>query len=86
MVKVRWCSLPNLIAGRAVVPEILQDELSGHRLAVETLRLLEDPEAAARQRAAFAEVRARLGAPGVGRRAAHAVLATAQLGAAAPPA
>jgi lipid-A-disaccharide synthase len=80
MVKVPWCSLPNLIAGRAVVPEVLQDELSGHRLAAEALRLLEDPETAARQRAAFDDVRARLGSPGVGRRAAHAVLETAALG------
>ena len=84
MVKVPWCSLPNLIAGRAVVPEILQDELTGHRLAAEALRLLEDPTAAAAQRAAFEEVRARLGAPGVGRRAAQAVLETARLDAPAP--
>jgi lipid-A-disaccharide synthase len=84
MVQVPWCSLPNLIAGRAVVPEVLQDELSGHRLAAEALRLLEDPEAAARQRAAFDEVRARLGSPGVGRRAAQAVLETAALGVTAP--
>ena len=86
MVKVPWCSLPNLISGRAVVPEILQDELTGHRLAAEALRLVEDPAAAEAQRSAFKEVRARLGEPGVGRRAAKAVLETARLGAAAGPA
>jgi len=79
MVRVKWCSLPNLIAGRAVVPEVLQDDLSGQRLAAEALRLLEDPVAATAQRAAFKEVRARLGEPGVGIRAARAVLHTAGL-------
>lgn len=80
LVRVPWCSLPNLIAGRAVVPEILQDDLTGQRLASEALRLLEDPLAATAQRAAFKEVRARLGEPGVGRRAARAVLEAARLG------
>jgi len=79
LVRVPWCSLPNLIAGRAVVPEILQDDLTGQRLASEALRLLEDPVAATAQRAAFKEVRARLGEPGVGRRAARAVLEAARL-------
>ncbi len=79
MVRVRWCSLPNLIAGRAVVPEILQDDLTAHRLAAEALRLIDDPVAATAQRTAFKEVRARLGEPGVAQRAARAVLETARL-------
>ena len=82
LVRVPWCSLPNLIAGRAVVPEILQDALTGQQLASEALRLLEDPVAATAQRAAFKEVRAQLGEPGVGQRAARAVLETAGLRAA----
>ena len=84
LVKVRWCSLPNLIANRGVVPEVLQDELTGQRLAAEALRLIEDPAAAAAQRAAFGQVRAQLGAPGVGRRAAQVVIETARLGVPVP--
>jgi lipid-A-disaccharide synthase len=84
LVKVRWCSLPNLIANRGVVPEVLQDELTGQRLAAEALRLIEDPAAAGAQRAAFEQVRAQLGAPGVGRRAAQAVIETARLGVPVP--
>jgi lipid-A-disaccharide synthase len=84
LVKVRWCSLPNLIANRGVVPEVLQDELTGQRLAGEALRLIEDPAAASAQRAAFEQVRAQLGAPGVGRRAAQAVIETARLGVPVP--
>jgi lipid-A-disaccharide synthase len=84
LIKVRWCSLPNLIANRGVVPEVLQDELTGQRLAGEALRLIEDPAAASAQRAAFEQVRAQLGAPGVGRRAAQAVIETARLGVPVP--
>ena len=75
----RWISLPNIVAGRAIVPEILQGDVTGHRLAAEASRLLEDPVAATAQRAAFKDLRAQLGEPGVGRRAALAVLDAARL-------
>ena len=72
--RTAWISLPNIVAGRGAVPEILQDKVTGARLAREAERLLVDPEAATAQRAAFKEVRSRLGQPGVGARAAQAVL------------
>jgi lipid-A-disaccharide synthase len=73
----RWISLPNIIAGRGAVPEILQDDVTGARLARETEHLLVDPVAATAQRAAFTELGAQLGRPGVGERAARAVLKVA---------
>lgn len=78
LARVQWIGLPNLVAGRSVVPELTQRDVTGTRLAAEAGRLLEDPVAATAQRAAFKELRARLGEPGVGRRAALAVLATAR--------
>ena len=69
-----WISLPNIVAGRGAVPEILQGEVTGARLASEAERLLLDSAAATAQRAAFKEVRSMLGQPGVGARAARAVL------------
>jgi lipid-A-disaccharide synthase len=69
-----WISLPNIVAGRGAVPEILQDKVTGARLAGEAERLLLDSVAATAQRAAFKEVRSMLGQPGVGARAARAVL------------
>ena len=78
---VEWIGLPNLISGRVVAPELIQAAVTGDRLAAEAGRLLdEDPVAATAQRAAFKELRARLGEPGVGRRAAEAVLRTAKAG------
>jgi lipid-A-disaccharide synthase len=79
LVRVPWCSLPNIVAGRPIVPEILQDEVTGQRLASEVLRLLDDPAAATAQRTAFKDLRARLGEPGVARRAATSVLLAARL-------
>ncbi|HEY7039957.1 MAG TPA: lipid-A-disaccharide synthase [Methylomirabilota bacterium] len=77
---VEWIGLPNLVAGRVVVTELIQEQVTGERLAAEATRLLdEDPVAATAQRAAFKELRARLGEPGVGRRAAQAVLRTARV-------
>ncbi len=79
LARVSWISLPNLVAGRLIVPEILQDEVSGERLAAEARKLLDDPVAATAQRAAFKDLRARLGEPGVGQRAAMAVLQSARV-------
>src|SRR5438093_2969370 len=79
LVRVPWCSLPNIVAGRPIVPEILQDEVTGQRLTSEVLRLLDDPVAATAQRTAFKDLRARLGEPGVARRAATSVLQAARL-------
>jgi len=72
-----WISLPNIIVRRFAVPELLQGQV-GERLAPEALRLLEDSAAITAQRAAFKDIRGRLGEPGVGRRAAQAVLEVAR--------
>jgi lipid-A-disaccharide synthase len=75
--QIPWISLPNIVAGRTAVPEILQAEVTGARLAAEAERLLEDGAVATAQRAAFKDIRSRLGEPGVGERAARAILKVA---------
>ena len=49
-VKVPFYSMVNLVAGRKIVPEFIQNEMSARRLAEEALRLLGD-EAARREMA-----------------------------------
>lgn len=71
LVRVPHVALVNLIAGRAVVPELLQREWRADRLSAVTLELLGDGTAA--EKAGMAEARARLGGPGASRRAAGAV-------------
>ncbi len=54
-------SLPNLVAGRAVVPELAQDAASVAKIVDSLAPLLDDARARERQRAAFAEAREALG-------------------------
>ena len=74
-VKVSTYGMANLVAGRRIVPELIQDAFTPDAVAHETARYFEDAEYAARTRAALAEVRARLGDGGASRRAAEQVLA-----------
>jgi lipid-A-disaccharide synthase len=67
-------SLPNIIAGRAAVPELIQRHATPGGLAAAALRLLLDDAERVAQRAVLREVRARLGTRGAAERAARAVL------------
>lgn len=60
LVRVPFYSMVNLVAGRAIVPELMQNEMSGERLAAEALRLLSDPVARERMRRDLNSVAARL--------------------------
>ena len=68
----------NLIAGRRVVPELVQDALTAEAVSNEVVRFLRDAEVADRTRHALQDVRERLGGAGASRRAAVAVLAEAR--------
>ena len=72
-VNVPHYAMANLIAGRRLVPEIIQRDFTPERVAGEAMRLLDDPAALDVIRAGLAEVRERLGGPGASRRAAAAV-------------
>jgi len=75
-VKVDTFAMVNLIAGRRVVTELIQDDLTPDAVAAETVSLLRDEGRASAMRDALAEVRARLGGPGGSRRAAQEILRT----------
>jgi lipid-A-disaccharide synthase len=72
-VKLPHFGLVNVVAGRLLAPELLQDEVNPDRLGQELSRLLE-PETAAKMRASFLEVRSHLGQPGAGHRVAEHLL------------
>jgi len=77
-VKLDTYGMANLVAGRRIVPELIQDAFTPEAVAAETSRYFDDPAYAARTRAALADVRARLGEPGASRRAAEQVLAVCE--------
>jgi lipid-A-disaccharide synthase len=63
LVDVPFYSMVNLVAGRAVVPELMQNEVTGERLAREASRLLSDGAARDEMRRELKEVAAKLRTP-----------------------
>jgi lipid-A-disaccharide synthase len=80
LLRVPHVTLPNIVLGRALVPECLQDAASPARLAAELGALLDDPGLREAQRAGFEEVRTALGGPGGVEAAARVVLEAAGRG------
>jgi lipid-A-disaccharide synthase len=75
LVRTKFFSMVNLIAGREVVPELIQKDFTPEKVAAQTLRLLRDASIVAAMRAQLAEVRRKLGPPGAVERAADAIYA-----------
>lgn len=69
LVRLQHFSLVNIIAEKEVVPELIQAEVNGERIAAEVRKLVA-PEAVERLQEELAAIREKLGAPGASRRAA----------------
>lgn len=74
VVTVRLAALPNILAGREIVPELLQDRLTPEAVAAELLALLRAPSRREAMRAELLAVASGLGPPGAASRAAAEVL------------
>lgn len=74
LVTVDCIGLVNIVAGRRIVPELIQHEAIPERLYEEAARLLRDRAACDEMRAALRAVRQSLGEAGASRRAAELVL------------
>jgi len=70
MIRTPFIGMVNLIAGRRVAAELIQDDFTAERVATEVRRLLDSPDARAEAKAGLAEVRAKLGPGGAMERAA----------------
>jgi lipid-A-disaccharide synthase len=60
-VRIREYSIVNILAGRRVVPELIQKKMTASALVGETVRLLDDPDARQDMKDAFALLRSSLG-------------------------
>ena len=70
LVKLGFFSLVNLIAGKAVVLELLQDEAHAEAMSDELFRLVYDKQRRATQLSEFRSIRGKLGQRGASKRAA----------------
>ncbi|WP_346353584.1 lipid-A-disaccharide synthase [Azotosporobacter soli] len=77
LVRIPHISLPNIVAGRKVIPELLQEQVCGPVIAQEIGAMLE-PENRQRLAQDMADVRRRLGEPGAVRRVAEEIVAVAE--------
>ena len=77
LVRVRDFALVNLIVGRRAVPELVQGEVTGPRIADELRTLLNEQASRGAVLSALAEVRESLGEAGASERVARRVLEAA---------
>jgi lipid-A-disaccharide synthase len=71
VMKVDYISLPNIILGEEVYPELLQHQCSPERILREALDILEDSSRYGRIQTLIKDVVEHLGKPGAAGRAAH---------------
>jgi lipid-A-disaccharide synthase len=73
LVRLPYFSLVNIVAGKEVVPELIQDEVNGERIANEVRKLVApgDYEKTCEE---LAIVRSKLGTPGASERAAAEIV------------
>jgi lipid-A-disaccharide synthase len=74
MVKMDWVGLVNIVAEKKVVPELLQEEARGERIAAEALRILDEETYRKDMVEELAQVRKKLGNPGAAERVARMAL------------
>jgi lipid-A-disaccharide synthase len=70
LVNVKYIGIANIIAGEAIVPELVQSELSAERLVRESRAILNDHDARQGMIANLSKLRGQLGSPGAANRVA----------------
>jgi len=73
LIQVDHIGLVNLVAGKEIAPELIQNEVNSQRVAEEALRILRDPILRRRMTESMTGVRQSLGEPGAAQRAAGIV-------------
>ena len=76
VVKVNWLAMPNVIAGREIVPEFIQHDANPDRVAPVARELLENDKIRGAMQRELASVVASLGGAGASERAAQLILAS----------
>ena len=78
VIKVPCIGLVNIIAGKKIVPELIQDEARAERMAAEAIDILESPDRQSAMKRDLALLRRNMGTAGASERAARIALATMQ--------
>jgi lipid-A-disaccharide synthase len=71
VINIDHIGLVNIIAGKTVVPELIQDDANAERIATEVINILTNNERLHDIKSQLSEIRSRLGNPGAAERAAR---------------
>jgi lipid-A-disaccharide synthase len=74
IVRYPYISLVNIIPNREIVPECLQNNATGENMAEKIINWIENPDQAAKTKAAIIKVKQTLGEKGAARRAAQEIV------------
>jgi len=77
LVKIPYISLVNILAGKEIVPELIQNRMTPECISQEALKILRDTDRRDAMKQAFQSIRTSLGGPGASKRAAEIILAEA---------
>jgi lipid-A-disaccharide synthase len=77
LVKVKYAGLPNLLAGREILPELIQEKMTPENMAAWIIKFL-NPRISAQVHADLQQAVARLGKPGAVKRTAALIIKTAE--------
>jgi lipid-A-disaccharide synthase len=77
LIRVKAIGLVNIVAGRKIVPELIQHAATPQGIAAEATRMLSDPAGLKAMATELRVIRERLGTPGASARVAGIVLGTA---------
>ncbi len=75
LVDVPYIGLVNIVAGKKVVPEFVQHDMTEERITEATARMLSDEGIAAKMRSELGVIKEKLGRPGASARVAEGIIA-----------
>jgi lipid-A-disaccharide synthase len=75
LVRLPFIGLVNIVAGKEVVPEFIQDRMTPENLVAAVKRILGDEAYAAGMRAGLSVIKAKLGSAGASARVAAGIIA-----------
>jgi len=80
LLRISWVGLPNILAGREVVPELLQNEVTPDALVCEACKVLENPRKKEEIKEKLKITKEKLGTAGASKRTAKLAFDLAQTG------
>jgi lipid-A-disaccharide synthase len=74
LIRVKCIGLANIVAGKKIVPELIQNDVCGEKIAAEALRILSDPHYRENMAVELSAIRGKMGKTGAAKRVAQIAL------------